>query len=1023
MSFLDRFKPQPKYRNPDPAIRLAGVAELPDDAEHWGIIAELAASDEDVRVRRAAIERIGVVGYLSRLARTERDESLRRELAERLVAVANAPAETDGDAATALDGLTDQKHFGTIAKSSPHDTVRTAALGKIHDTKVLASVARHAVDAQIALAAAGRVTDQAELVAVATKTDHKDTGITALERAAESAASDAERRELLDGVAGRAKNKSVAKRARILVQEMDAAEAARKASHEEWQKRVGLVMTRLDAIASTPGTSDAEVQLDEAAEQWRGLAETADETLPARDTLLARIEQFTTKLADARAAIEARTREEAERLADLARAAARRAAFAAICERVEALRGEETPDEVDKARAEWEGMPGASAQEREDAELRARFEESCRRAAARHQNRQAIEKIHTRLGELSLEADRLSTPDDNAPESPERDALEERWRAVGDEWQSLAGQADGLDETIAARFAEAAARVRQREEEQRAAAERTLKQQVQRVDQLLERVTARASAEDLTLREADRAVRDLKSAMDAPPPVSAREQHALAERLKAGLAVIAPRLHDLREMDEWKRFANAAVQEELIAKAEALRTKYSLDGSTEVTPDGSTEIKEVKPEDIEKAARELHEIQERWKQVAEAPRAQAQALWHRYRQAADPIQTRAREFFAQRAEERTANLRLKMVLIERAEALAESTDWIKTADELKKLQAEWQPIGPVPRQDTKVTWKRFRDACDRFFTRRNADLTERKETWTANLGKKDALCLRAEELASSREWDRAAAEIRRLQAEWKTIGPVRRTKSEAIWQRFRTACDAFFERYKRRDEIEVEAKQADREALVVELEALAAPAVELEALAAAPAAPAADAETAAAPPDAVPSDLLERVRSLRTRWNQTSSLVRQGADPLSARFIEALARLMTGHPDAFKGTELDVEASRQKMEKLCARVEGFLTDAAPAPAGSQALAEMLREALASNTIGGRAGEESKWRAMADEVRQAQSSWSRLGPVPGEAGSQLTERFHKACNRFFEVLRRKVPPTQGQPQRGKPVGAR
>ena len=88
-------------------------------------------------------------------------------------------------------------------------------------------------------------------------------------------------------------------------------------------------------------------------------------------------------------------------------------------------------------------------------------------------------------------------------------------------------------------------------------------------------------------------------------------------------------------MDEWKRFANAAVQEELIARTEALRAKYHFD-----TPEGP------KPEDVEKAARELHEIQERWKQAAEAPRAQAQALWHRYRQAADPIQAKAREFFA-----------------------------------------------------------------------------------------------------------------------------------------------------------------------------------------------------------------------------------------------------------------------------------------------------------------------------------------------------------------------------------------
>ena len=78
---------------------------------------------------------------------------------------------------------------------------------------------------------------------------------------------------------------------------------------------------------------------------------------------------------------------------------------------------------------------------------------------------------------------------------------------------------------------------------------------------------------------------------------------------------------------------------------------------------------------------------------------------------------------------------------------------------------------------------------------------------------------------------------------------------------------------------------------------------------------------------------------------------------------------------------------------------------------------MLREALASNTIGGRAGEESKWRAMADDVRQAQASWSRLGPVPGDTGRQLTERFHKACNRFFEQLRRKVPPQPSAPRSG------
>jgi Domain of Unknown Function (DUF349) len=1001
MSFLDRFKPQPKYRHPDPAIRLTGIEELPDDAEHWGVIAELAASDEDIRVRRAAINRLGAVGYLARLARTERDEGLKRELAERLVGIANAPADGDGDAALALDGLIDQKHFASIAKASPHDTVRTAALAKIHDGKTLASVARHAADPQIALEAVTRVTDAAELQAVALKTDHKDAGLVALERALESLSSDGSRRELLDSLVTRAKNKSVSKRARVLIQELEDAEAARRAEHEERQKHVALVMARVEAVRATPHSPHAETDLADAEREWQELAPKADAET---------IERFNTLLAEARAAIDAHAREQAERRAEAERAAARRTQFLAICDHVESLRGDDAPNEVEKARAEWEGMPGASAQEREDLELRARFDDACRRAADRHSRRQALEQVHNRLNELSLEADRLTigapaeavsaeAPADESAPAPAPTATatfdEGAWKAVTNEWRLLIDQADGLDPATLARFTDAEARVRARADEAKAQAERKIKQQVQRVEQLLDRISKRATAEDLTLREADRAVRDLRGAIDAPPAIPSRDQHALVERLKEALALVSPKLHELREMDEWKRFANAAVQEELIAKVEGLRTKYHIEA-----PD------EQKPDDVEKAARELHEIQERWKQVAEAPRAQAQALWHRYRQAADPIQAQAREYFAHRAEERGVNLKLKLALVERAEALADSTDWIKTADELKKLQAEWQQVGPIPRQDTRVVWKRFRDACDKFFTRRNSDLAERKETWAANLAKKDALCARAEELAASRDWDRAAAEIRRLQAEWKTVGPVRRSKSEAIWQRFRTACDTFFDRYKRRDEIEIEAKQADREALVTELEGLAPVA-------------ALDNDTAA--PVDTPSDLLERVRSLRNRWNKTTPVVRTGADPLSARFVDALERLLARNPDAFKSTELDVEASRQKMEKLCARVEGFLTES-PAPSGSQALADMLREALAANTIGGRAGEESKWRGMAEEVRQAQSAFSRLGPVPGDAGRQLNDRFHRACNRFFEQFRRRVPP-QGAPAQRKPVGAR
>jgi Domain of Unknown Function (DUF349) len=1010
MSFLDRFKPNPKWKHTDPTVRAAAVAELMlDDPEQQRALVELAGTDEDVRVRRAALARVDAVPDLVQIAAAERDDQLRREVTDRLVAVATAPADADGDAALALTGLDDQKQLAVVAKSSPHETVRTAALGRVHDVRTLSSVARHALDPQTALEATARIADPAELLNIALKSDHKDAGLAALERITTGGAP-GEVRNTLELAATRAKNKSVAKRARTMLQNIEETEAAERAALEQWRQRVASVLARVEALAAAPVGADTRVQLADAESEWLELAGSG--TFAVDPDTNAR---FGALVTEAHGAIERFDQEQAERRAAEERRAGMRAAKHELCERVEALRGEDALEALDKARGEWEGLVSrvedteSGPIDPSDADLHARFVDVCRRAADRHTNRQALAQVRDRLDTLSQEAERLASTGHVEPvesadasesvtgERTEGDRMKEAaWKQVEAEWASLIGKTEDLDPAIAQRFADAQTRLAQRDAERRAADERAARQHVQRIEQLVERAQTRAAAEDLTLREADRIARDLRSAMEAPAPPaeSDRERHSLIESLKAALAVVTPRLQDLREMDEWKRFANAAVQEELIARTEALRAKYHFEA------DGAPST-----DDIEKAARELHEIQERWKQVAEAPRAQAQALWHRYRQAADPIQARAREFFAARSEERKTNLDRKLALIGRAEALADSTDWIKTADELKKLQHEWQLIGAVPRNDTRATWKRFRDACDKFFTRRNADLAERKETWSANLAKKEALCARAEALSISREWDRAAAEIRRLQSEWKTIGPVRRNKSEVIWQRFRTACDTFFDRFKRRDAIDLEAKQADREALLGELESLAQP-------------------RAADAPEPTPSDLLERVRSLRTRWNQTSSVVRQGADPLSERFVDALERVILTHPEQFRGTELDVDASRQKMEKLIAKVEGFLSEAAPAPSNSsQALADMLREALASNTIGGRGSDEARWRAMGDDVRQAQASWSRLGPVPGQTGRELAERFHRACNRFLDQYRRRVPPQQQGGGRRKELQAR
>jgi len=384
--------------------------------------------------------------------------------------------------------------------------------------------------------------------------------------------------------------------------------------------------------------------------------------------------------------------------------------------------------------------------------------------------------------------------------------------------------------------------------------------------------------------------------------------------------------------------------------------------------------------DLEKAAKELRTLDARWAEVRIAPRDEATSLRQRYQTARAPIKEKLDAHFAEKAARENENLRLKQELAAKAEALADSTEWMKASEELKGLQARWKEIGPAPRKAGDAVWKRFRGACDTFFSRRQEDLKKRKHEWAANMAKKQALCERAEALAGSTEWEATAAEVRKLQAEWKTVGPVRRDRSEAIWQRFRTACDAFFDRYKHRDEADRQARLAQREAVVKELETL----------------------VAGAGTDPVPAGVAEEIQKLTTRARQITGLAPADEEALAARVAAARERAVAAWPDAFRGTDLDPEAGRARREKLLARVESLSAQAEP-PASAlsgQDLARRLKEALATNTMGGRGEAEAKRRAEVDEVKAAQAAWRRLPPLPGDAGAALEHRFRAACDRFF-----------------------
>ncbi|HEX4346282.1 MAG TPA: DUF349 domain-containing protein [Vicinamibacterales bacterium] len=518
--------------------------------------------------------------------------------------------------------------------------------------------------------------------------------------------------------------------------------------------------------------------------------------------------------------------------------------------------------------------------------------------------------------------------------------------------------------------ADEAARKETERREAKDAADRTRRESLARVHSLLGRVEPLAAKADLSLKAAERALRDVRAALaDVPPLPSRQDFEDVSGRLKAAQSALSDKTHELKTAAEWRQWANAGVQEQLCVKMEALKAV----------------------EDPEAIAAEVKTLQQQWKQAADVPRAQADALWRRFKAAHDEVWSRCEASFAAEAKARTDSLAKKVALCDKAEALQESTSWIQTADAIKALQAEWKTIGPVSRGREKQIWDRFRAACDRFFSRRHEDLAQRKTAWSENFAKKEALCVRVEALVESTDWDATAAEIKRIQQEWKTIGAVKQSRSEAIWQRFRAACDAFFARYAQRHETaRVERVQA-REAICVELEAIGA-------------APADDVRT--------PQEILTAVRALRGQWQQELGL--RGVDPQRARELDdraaaAFAAILARWPNGFAGTDLDPEANRKRMETLVKKVEdlaGSLTGHGASSLNENLspaarMAAMLKDALAANTIGGKVDDGAKWRAAADEVRQAQASWSRIGAVPDAARKTLTDRFDRACRRITE----------------------
>ena len=206
-------------------------------------------------------------------------------------------------------------------------------------------------------------------------------------------------------------------------------------------------------------------------------------------------------------------------------------------------------------------------------------------------------------------------------------------------------------------------------------------------------------------------------------------------------------------------------------------------------------------EDVVAAFHALQKLHQEFRETGPVAKEQREEIWNRFKAASTTVNKRHQDFFLGRKQEEEENLAKKTNLCEQVESLnfeslSTMAEWDAMSQLVIGMQNEWKTVGFTPRKQNQAIFERFRTACDRFFTAKAHYFRSLRETLADNLAQKTALCQRAEELKDSTDWSNTTNAFVALQAEWKKIGPVAHKVSDAVWKRFNTACNAFFDRKK-----------------------------------------------------------------------------------------------------------------------------------------------------------------------------------------------------------------------------------
>ncbi len=319
----------------------------------------------------------------------------------------------------------------------------------------------------------------------------------------------------------------------------------------------------------------------------------------------------------------------------------------------------------------------------------------------------------------------------------------------------------------------------------------------------------------------------------------------------------------------------------------------------------SEALKLDEEKDVILAFRRLQELHDKWRSIGPVAKELRDEIWGQFKDASANINKKYQSYFEERKQRERENEQAKIAICERMEALDFSklnsyAAWEKMTKTIIGEQEEWKKLGFATRKVNNALFARFRSVCDAFFAAKAEFYTRIKAEFAENLARKEALCQQAEALQDSTDWKKASEAIIALQKEWKTVGPVAKKHSDALWRRFVTACDTFFDRKKknvsgtrRMEQQNLRAKQDIIDALKAILD---------------------DA-------DADRSEAMAKVQDLRQQWQATGHVPFRDKDKLYDAYREVVDKLyakldMRGSSNRRQAPEVDIDSLAKGDERL-----------------------------------------------------------------------------------------------------------